>query len=293
MNAHGIDISSYQGSPDIDKMCDKADFLMMRHSIGILDDKSFDRSWAQSEGKCLRGIYYVPHPSIKFESAKAKLREIFEYSPDFPIILDIEIAGVYIFHSVYLDLTYGLAAYIKAKTGRYPIIYTSPGFWGSLWGYANGTHESFFGNCPLWVAHYKVNAPAQVPPWGTDWTFWQYRINNVWSEIEDYGLRYWESKALDMNWYKGTYRQLEDWAGSEIPIDPYPPAEPPEQGDYVKVTDCQWLSFRNRPEVYAGDRPAIGAGVRCKVIDRSDGWLHVELSGGDTGWVSERYASPV
>lgn len=280
-NAHGCDISSYQGSPDLDKMCANADFLMMRHSIGTLDDKQFDRNWAGSEGKTLRGIYYVPHPKISFESAKAKLREIFEYKPDFPIILDIEIAGVYI------DLTYKLAGYIYSSTGKYPIIYTSPGFWGSLWGYANGTHESFFKNCPLWVAHYKAASPMAVSPWGTDWTFWQYEVNNRWDEIEKYGLRQWESKALDMNWFNGTYDELVEWSGGEIPNPQEPPAE------YVKVVNCQWLSFRSVPEVYPGDRPAIGADVKCKVITEQAGWLFVELSGGDRGWISERYTERV
>lgn len=285
MSAHGIDISSYQGSPDMDKLCSNADFLMMRHSIGLLDDKQFIRNWTQSEGKTLRGIYYVPHPSIKFESAKAKLREIFEFTPDFPIILDIEIAGVYI------DLTYGLAGYIYSKTGKYPIIYTSPGFWRGLWGYANGTHQTFFKKCPLWVAHYGAQQPDKVSPWGSDWTFWQYRINNVWEEIEDYGLRYWESKALDMNWYKGTCNELIAWAGADMPVEPTP-TDPPQTGDYVMVTDCQWLSFRSRPELYDGDRPAVGAGVLCRVLERQDGWLRVELSGGDTGWINERYTVP-
>jgi len=276
--AHGVDISSYQGSPDLDMMAAKANFVIMRHSIGALPDKQFDRNWSGLEGKTLRGIYYVPHPDASGESAKAKLREIFEYKPDLPVVLDVEIAGVYI------DAVYGLAGYIYQKTGRYPMIYTSPGFWGSLWGYANGTHEKFFKRCPLWVANYKVSKPSAVPPWGEDWSFWQYAINSNREEVESYGLRYWESKAIDVNWFKGDLMDLYAFCGvGEIEIPDAPIEDPAPVEQFVRVK-AAWLKFRREPSLYSGDTVAVGRNVKMKLLSPEkihadiDYW-YVELDG--------------
>jgi len=233
LNAHGVDISSYQGKPDMDMLSQKADFVMMRHSIGMLYDTSFQHNWTNAENKILRGIYYVPHPQISGGRAKEKLREIFEYKTDFPVILDIEMNGIYI------DATYGLAAYIYQKTGTYPIIYTAPSFWKSLWGFANSTHEKFFKNCPLWIANYGVEKPAAVAPWGDNWTFWQYKINGNWDEVKEYGLRQWESKAIDVNWYNGTYDQLINWTGSAVPM--------PVGKEVAVEIDCAFYWLRTEP----------------------------------------------
>ena len=290
---HGVDISSYQGSPDLAMMAGQASYVICRHSIGSLRDIQFDRNWAGLDGKTIRGLYYVPHPQASHETAKAQLRDAISRNPDLPIALDIEVAGVYV------DRVYALAMYLYQQTGKYPLIYTSPGFWGALWGKANSTHTAFFSKCPLWIAHYtSAQNPMEIEPWksaGKAWTFWQYGINSNKAVVEAHGLRYWESKAIDVNRYNGELLDLYAWCGvGEID----PPTEPPiivPTDEYVRVVNCEWLSFRTRPEVYPGDRPAIGRKMSdpAKVIERKDGWLYVELSGGDRGWISEEYTELV
>lgn len=287
-NAHGVDISSYQGSPDLDMMAAKASFVIMRHSIGALNDKQFQRNWAGLEGKTLRGMYYVPHPNTSGTTAKAKLREMMEYKADFPIVLDIEISGVYI------DAVYGLAGYIYQKTGKYPMIYTSPGFWGSLWGYANKTHEDFFKKCPLWVANYKVSKPGLVQPWGNNWTIWQYGINANKDDVEAYGLRYWESKAIDENWFNGDLMDLYKFCGVGD-IEPEP-EEPPDPNAPKQVRTITHLRGRTQPVYIPGQSALIyDPNTVLDVIDEPEvyeaasgiTWLPVRM------WVSKAYTTEV
>lgn len=278
---NGVDISSNQGEPDLDMMASKADFVIMRRSIGAIYDKKFDRNWAGLAGKTVRGIYYVPHPDISAELAKAKLRDIIALNPELPIALDVEIEGVYV------KAVYGLAMYIYQKTGRYPMIYTSPGFWGALWEKANKTHEAFFKNCPLWVANYKVDKPGSVPPWGENWTIWQYAINSA--DAEAYGLRYWEAKAIDVDWYRGD--DLSALCGGEITI----PSGETTTEKYVRVK-ATWLRLRREPSLYAGDTVVVGQGVRLRVtgdkVKTDIEYWPVELDG-YSGYVSAAYVDLV
>ena len=70
-----------------------------------------------------------------------------------------------------------------------PMIYTSPGFWGSY-----GTKDIAWARYPLWLAHYRVAKPRIPAPW-TDYAIWQY-------DDRGDGLKYGQqSKQADMNLY--------------------------------------------------------------------------------------------
>lgn len=276
---HGVDISSYQGSPDLSMMASQAAFIICRHSIGALRDTQFERNWAGLEGKTVRGLYYVPHPKTSHDAAKAQLRDAIARNPDLPIALDVEIAGVYV------DRVYAQAMYLYQQTGKYPMIYTSPGFWGSLWGKATKTHADFFIHCPLWIAHYTSAARPTIPkPW-TEWAIWQYGINSDRAFVEAHGLRYWEAKAIDVNRYNGDLMDLYAWCGlgEVIPPDqPEPDIPTPVMDRYVRVR-VEWLRFRRQPSLYAGDTLAVGRGVRLRVtgdrITTDIDYWPVELDG--------------
>ncbi len=206
-----------------------------------------------------------------------------------PPVLDLERSGVG------LSFTKAFLGRIGSKANVKPILYTSPGFWTSLSGYIEA---NWVKNYPLWVANYKHlplplrNIPKDlgtpfIPPPFTNWTFWQFSPNGDGEYFGgNYNPRYENKVPVDLNVYNGSLEEM--YAEFNIGQEPTP-QPPPNEDEFVRVVNCQWLSFRSRPEVYPGDRPAIGAGVKAKVLDRSDGWLYVELSGGDRGWVSEKY----
>lgn len=286
----GVDFSSYQGSPDLDMLTSKSAFAICRHSIGSYRDSQFERNWAGIENKTVRGLYYVPHPAVSHETAKAQLRDAISRGPDLPIALDVEIAGVYV------DRVYAQAMYIFQQTGKYPMIYTSPGFWGSLWGKANATHAAFFVKCPLWVAHYTNNAQPDIPkPW-TTWVIWQHKIENDRAIVESYGLRYWEAKALDMNRFNGDLLDLQAFAGvGEIHPLPDPTAT------HVTVIARQfdgkpgWLFFRDMPTFDNPEVLAVGYGTVLELLapEPINGLWHVKTPRGREGYVSAKYTELV
>lgn len=56
----------------------------------------------------------------------------------------------------------------RAKTGRYPVIYTSLDWWKTC------TNNNFnFGINPLWIASY-AKTPGTLPSGWPYYTFWQY-----------------------------------------------------------------------------------------------------------------------
>ncbi|HEY2550293.1 MAG TPA: ricin-type beta-trefoil lectin domain protein [Streptosporangiaceae bacterium] len=59
---------------------------------------------------------------------------------------------------------------IQHKTGRLPLVYTSPSWWQACTGGSTG-----FGQIPLWVPDFSASdtSPVLAAGW-TDWSFWQY-----------------------------------------------------------------------------------------------------------------------
>lgn len=66
--------------------------------------------------------------------------------------------------------TRAFLAELQARTGRLPMIYSSPGFWASAM-----AGDPSFAAYPLWEAHYTdAAAPLPIGGWGTRWTLWQH-----------------------------------------------------------------------------------------------------------------------
>lgn len=64
-------------------------------------------------------------------------------------------------------------AYRKAR-GHYPIIYTGPGFWAAILPQLTTAQRDRVKRCPLWIAHWGVQDPGSLDPWGDGWMLWQY-----------------------------------------------------------------------------------------------------------------------
>ena len=285
--ANGVDIASYHCNPDMDILLSKVDFFIHRYSIGIYKDKEVAKNWEAIKDFPVRGLYHVP---FKYEIAskdkqKAHIRAALALNPTLPLILDVEVLD-----KVYISHVFELGMYIFTKSGKYPIIYTRAEFWNkNMWRFANASHQDFFSKCKLWVAQYKTDAPDPTAPWGDNWTFWQHGIA-IHEDAAEYGVIPWQAKSIDENVYKGTIDELHaEFLSGEVPPDP--PVPPAPQDEYVRVVGCDFLSFRNRPVTYPGDRPGINPRTRdrIKVLKREDGWLYVELSGGDKGWIWGMY----
>ena len=76
----------------------------------------------------------------------------------------------------------------KARTGRYPVIYTNTNWWNECVGH----DTSFAAKSPLWIARYSSSAGTMPTGWGA-YSFWQYTDSpidqNVWNGSLD-RLRY-------------------------------------------------------------------------------------------------------
>ena len=107
------------------------------------------------------------------------------YQPgDLPLVLDLEPMGVYgnISNSQLTTWAKTWLTYVKARTGRAPLIYGSPAFLQRL---TRGVGLEKF---PLWIAHYSWPSKNPLPgvvagpfrtPWTTTsghiaWAFWQF-----------------------------------------------------------------------------------------------------------------------
>jgi GH25 family lysozyme M1 (1,4-beta-N-acetylmuramidase) len=53
----------------------------------------------------------------------------------------------------------------RSDRGHYPIVYTMPGFWGSIVRELGSGDRRLVGRCPLWIASWGVPAPPSMDPW--------------------------------------------------------------------------------------------------------------------------------
>jgi GH25 family lysozyme M1 (1,4-beta-N-acetylmuramidase) len=102
------------------------------------------------------------------------LKYLGSYASTVPIMLDIEYnpyAGGQCYGLKGASMVSWVAAFdaqIQAKTGRMPIIYTPPTWWGSCTGNSIG-----FGPDPLWVPSITTGSPVLPTGWA-NWAIWQY-----------------------------------------------------------------------------------------------------------------------
>jgi GH25 family lysozyme M1 (1,4-beta-N-acetylmuramidase) len=70
---------------------------------------------------------------------------------------------------------------VKNKTGLYPIIYSTTGWWTSCTG-----NSASFASDPLWIASFNTlnpPSPGPLPAGWANWTYWQYASNGTVSGI--------------------------------------------------------------------------------------------------------------
>jgi len=221
----GIDISHWQDDKSTPQKMDfskaveqgaKYVFIKVSERGGI--DRDFEYNWAAAKAAGLmRGGYHFLRWDLSGLVQARIFTTVMSDDPgELPPVADFEAPkrdGKYPSNS----LLEQFLVETETRTGRVPMIYTSPGYW-NVHGRNKVTKliDQKWKYYPLWVAHYfekyveGVTKPMTVYPWGKDnWLFWQYSANGD-------GLAYGaESKSIDLNWFNGNLKALQDLAIGE------------------------------------------------------------------------------
>ena len=220
----GIDVSHWQNDKSTpQKMNFKkavnngAKFVFIKVSERGAIDRDFEYNWAAAkQAGLLRGGYHFLRWDLSGLVQARIFSELLRDDPgELPPVADYEaprLGSRYPSNS----LLEQFLVEVETKTDRKPMIYTSPGYWG-IHGRNKFTRQfdQKWAYYPLWVAHYMksyqegVSKPYELQPWavmGKQWTFWQYTSNGD-------GLAFGaESKSIDLNWFNGTLKELNDFA---------------------------------------------------------------------------------
>ena len=233
----GIDVSHWQDDKSTPQKTDfkkaveqgaKFVFIKVSERGGI--DRDFEYNWASAkDAGLLRGGYHFLRWDLSGIMQARIFCDIMKDDPgELPPVADFEAPPKYInstavSHYPSNALLEQFLVEVETRTGRKPMIYTSPGFW-NVHG-RNKTTKQFeqkWKYYPLWIAHYfktyveGVTKPMKIYPWDGDWTFWQHSANGD-------GIAHGaESKSIDLNWFNGDMLELMAFAGQGT-IEPPPP----------------------------------------------------------------------
>jgi lysozyme len=165
----GIDVSAWQGEINWQQtIANGAAFVFIKASQQLFRDRRFADNWKGARAANLpRGAYHYltwdasPAAQARFFAQLLK-SDAGEMSP----VVDFEESagcppGAAAQLRIYMEE-------VEAALGRTCMVYTSPGFWQ-----AHGSRESFFGERPLWLAHWGVEQPSVPSPW-RGYAFWQF-----------------------------------------------------------------------------------------------------------------------
>ena len=195
---YGIDVSYYQGNINWAAVKGAGkQFAIVRVSDGTgFNDPKFIANWDGAKGAgLLVGAYQFFRPA-QDPTAQADLMvnalNARKYSSaDLPPVLDVEVTDGVSAATILSRINTWMTR-VKSRTGRMPVMYSSPGFWGGL-GSPTPNPLPY-----LWVAHWGVSCPNLPKPWGR-LRFWQY---------SDKGSVAGISGAVDLDMYNGPLSEL-------------------------------------------------------------------------------------
>jgi GH25 family lysozyme M1 (1,4-beta-N-acetylmuramidase) len=192
----GVDVSTYQGTVDWASVHGSGrDFAFARVSDGTTTpDDTFATNWAAIKAAgMVRGAYQFFRASQDpTAQANLLLAAVGTFAAgDLPPVADVEVLDGESGATLVANLATWVSV-IKAKTGRTPMIYASPGFWDAL------PSTGQFSSELSWVANWDVSCPDTSTPW-TTWSFWQTADNGSVAGI---------SGAVDLDVFNGTLAEL-------------------------------------------------------------------------------------
>jgi len=195
---HGIDVSSYQGKIDWEKVASmesdgiKVSFTYIKATEGVtLVDKYFQRNWRESKANgVIRGAYHYFKPlKSGLWQAKFFMQTVNLEAGDLPLVIDVEENGD-LSDAVLVANIKDFVDEVERKTKYKPVIYAGFRFYKD---HLAGQFDDY----PLWIAHY--NQPKLKLSDNTNWYFWQHADN---AHID--GIR----GQVDMNVFKGAEEDL-------------------------------------------------------------------------------------
>ena len=265
----GIDVSKWQDIRDWNEVANFAKFVWMRSSLGLSTDSKLEEHYQSAKGLLPIGFYYVPR-DVKYEPANKQLAHLIylskTYPTELPLALDCERQD----HG--FSLVEYLAKGYKEEFGRYPVIYTSPGWWNHRWqslpAREQDTYWMTFSKCDLWTAHYGAAIPMNVIPWG------QPMIHQYSQTGQVNGIK----NNVDLNHFFGTQEEFNiRYLGHVPPPNEYKYAEIRDFATYPRIS---FLLFRSEPNFYESNEIfALGAGAKLEIagekIITDNEWLPV------------------
>lgn len=195
---HGVDVSDDQDEIDWPKAVRAGiGFAFVKVSDGLQHDTRFADNWAGAKAAgVVRGAYQYFRASLDgADAAKDFLDQIpADDLGDLPVSADVETLDGESAKTLATELAKWVKA-VTARTGRAPMIFTTPGLWDE-W------RMPAFPASPLWVSHWGVAQP-RIPQGWSDWSFWQYKASAKVAGIP------WK---VDLDEYRGTLEGLKAFA---------------------------------------------------------------------------------
>ena len=195
----GIDVSYWQGTINWTSVKGAGkQFAMIRHSDGSYLDPQRFTNWNNAKAAGLTVGFYQffrasQDPYAQADLILAALNTVNGNGrPNLPPVIDIETYDGQSAATVISKVNKWLA-YVQSKTGRQPVLYTSPGCWSGL-GYPTPSPLPY-----LWDAHWTSGCPTVPSPWGR-LRFWQYSATGAVSGI---------SGDVDLDLYNGSLAEMQ------------------------------------------------------------------------------------
>lgn len=193
----GVDVSAWQRWGDAEWAAVAAAgyrYAFVKAVEGVSRDRRFAEHWGNArEAGLIRGAYAFFHTTMAPRAqADAFLEVLADHGAgEMPCVIDIETAHGMTPEAI-TDAVCEWVDIVHQATEVRPIVYT----YGSF-----STHHMVgerLAECPLWVAHYGVNAPAHSKAWKR-WDFWQHTGKGQIPGI---------TGNVDLNVYAGTFAEL-------------------------------------------------------------------------------------
>ena len=175
----GIDVSHHSGTVDWAKVKEAGfSFAYVKATEGVDDlDPLFADNWRTL------GELGIPHGAYHFfvseddpeEQARFFLSNVDFQPGDLVPVVDVELLG----HGTQPGVEQRLKRFldlVQQGIGVRPMVYTMPNFWNVNFGAGFGEH-------PLWVAEYGVEAPRIPEDW-QGWHLWQYAEDRLVPGVE-------------------------------------------------------------------------------------------------------------